>query len=77
MTKAVADNVAQASLGVMDANVRTAQTASVSKSMASELAGVNEVVAEVRVGGEQMQSSTVELSHVVDRLNTTAAQFKV
>ena len=77
VTKAVADNVAQASLGVMDANVRTAQTASVSKSMASELAGVNEVVAEVRVGGEQMQSSTVELSHVVDRLNTTAAQFKV
>ena len=45
--------------------------------MASDLTDVNEAVVEVRVGGEQMQISTVELSDVVNRLNTTAALFKV
>ena len=77
VTKALSDNIAQASLGVRDANMRTAQTAAVSKSMASDLTDVNEAVVEVRVGGEQMQISTVELSDVVNRLNTTAALFKV
>jgi len=77
VTKNVADNIAQASLGVKDANVRTAQTASVSKSMANDLIAVNAAVDEVRQGGEQMQASTMELSKVAEQLNATAGQFKV
>ena len=77
VTKNVADNIAQASLGVKDANVRTAQTASVSKSMANDLIAVIAAVDEVRQGGEQMQASTMELSKVAEQLNATAGQFKV
>ncbi|MEI6035957.1 MAG: methyl-accepting chemotaxis protein [Verrucomicrobiae bacterium] len=77
VTKAVAGNIAQASLGVKDANVRIAQTATVSKSMAQDLAGVNAAVGEIRQGGENVQTSTVELSKVAERLNKTAGQFKV
>ena len=77
VTKAVAGNIAQASLGVKDANVRIAQTASVSKSMASDLAAVNAAVADVRQGGENVRTSTVELSKVCEQLKTTAGQFKV
>ena len=77
VTKSVAGNIAQASLGVKDANVRIAQTASVSKSMASDLADVNAAVGDVRQGGENVQTSTVELSKVAERLNATAGQFKV
>jgi len=77
VTRAVAGNVAQASLGVKDANVRISQTASASKSMASDLTDVNAAVADVRQGGEQVRIRTIELSQVAERLNTTAGQFKV
>ena len=76
-TKDVARNIAAAALGVKDANVRIAQTASVSKSMAQDLTGINAAVTEIRQGGEQVQTSTGELSKVAERLNTTAGQFKV
>ncbi len=77
VTKAVAGNIAQASLGVKDANVRIAQTAGVSKSMAHDLAGVNAAVADIRQGGENVQTSTVELSRVAEQLKTTSDKFKV
>ena len=35
------------------------------------------VANEIRQGGEQVQTSTVELSKVAERLNTTSGQFKV
>jgi len=77
VTKAVAGNIAQASLGVKDANVRIAQTATVSKSMAGDLAGVNAAVGDIRQGGENVLTSTVELSKVAEQLKATSDQFKV
>ena len=77
VTKSVADNVAQASLGVREANVRIAQTATVSKSMASDIAGINEAVAGVRQGGENVEASTRELSKVADQIKSAVGQFKV
>ena len=77
VTKAVAGNIAQASIGVKDANVRIAQTATVSKSMATDLTGVNTAVEEVRQGGEHVRTSTLELSKVAEQLTATAGQFKV
>jgi len=41
VTRDVAGNIAQASAGVRDANERMAQTASVSRSMAQDIAGVD------------------------------------
>ncbi|MEI6035956.1 MAG: hypothetical protein WCS65_16950, partial [Verrucomicrobiae bacterium] len=60
-----------------DANVRIAQTATVSKSMAHDLAGVNAAVGDIRQGGENVQTSTVELSRVAEQLKATSDRFKV
>ena len=77
VTKDVARNISEAALGVKDSNSRIAQTATASKSMASELVHINSAVSEVRQGGEQVEASTVELSKVAERLKASAGQFKV
>lgn len=77
VTKDVAGNIAQASAGVRDANSHIAQTADVSKSIARDIAGVNGDVADIRRGGEQVQESAVELSHLAEQLKTQVAQFRM
>ena len=77
VTKTVANNAAQASVGVKDANVRIAQTAVASKDMARDLAVINEAVTDVHNGGEHLQASAVGLAKVAEHLNKTTGQFKV
>jgi methyl-accepting chemotaxis protein len=77
VTKDVAENIAQASSGVHDANSHIAQTAAVSKSIARDIAGVNGDVADIRRGGEQVQISASELSHLAEQLKTQVSQFRV
>lgn len=77
VTKDVAGNIAQASTGVRDANVHIAQTAEVSKSIAKDIAGVNRDVADIRRGGEQVQSSAVELSNLAEQLKAQVSQFRM
>jgi methyl-accepting chemotaxis protein len=77
VTKDVAGNIAQASAGVRDSNERIAQTATVSKSIARDMTGVNAAVGDIRQGGEQVQASTVELSKLAEQLKAMAGQFKV
>jgi methyl-accepting chemotaxis protein len=77
VTRDVAGNIAQASGGVRDANERVSQTAEVSKSIARDIAGVSAAVADIRHGGEQVQSSAAELSKLAEQLGAQVAQFKV
>jgi methyl-accepting chemotaxis protein len=77
VTKDVAVNIAQASAGVNEANERIAQTASVSKSMAEDIAGVDTAAGDIRTGGEQVQLSATELSALAEQLNSLVRQFKV
>ncbi len=77
VTKDVAGNIAQASTGVKDANQRVGQTAKASKSIAQEAAGVNATVGELRAGGEQVQSSAMELSKLSEQLKALVGQFKL
>jgi methyl-accepting chemotaxis protein len=77
VTKDVAGNIAQASTGVKEANERVNQTATVSKSIAQDVAGVNGAVGEIRQGGEQVQASAAELSHLAEQLKAMVGQFKV
>lgn len=77
VTREVAGNIAQASAGVQDANERVGQTASVSKMIAEDIAGVSAAAAEIRVGGEQVQSSSAGLARAAEQLNNLAGQFKV
>jgi len=75
VTKDVAGNIAQASAGVREANTHISATAEVSKSIARDIAGVNVDVADIRRGGEQVQMSAVELSHLAEQLKTQVSQF--
>ncbi|NTU60091.1 MAG: PAS domain-containing protein, partial [Deltaproteobacteria bacterium] len=76
-TRDVASNIAQASQGVEDANVRVAQTADVSKSIAREMATVSASVGDLRQGGEQVQASAADLSRLSEQLRALVEQFRV
>ncbi|MEW6439877.1 MAG: methyl-accepting chemotaxis protein [bacterium] len=77
VTKDVAGNIAQASAGVQDANQRVAQTAEVSKSIARDIAGVNAAVADLQQGGEQVKTSSAELSQLAEQIKVLVEQFRV
>lgn len=77
VTKDVAGNIAQASAGVQEANERVGQTASVSKMIAEDIAGVSVAAAEIRTGGEQVQTSAAGLSESAAQLNALVGMFKV
>jgi methyl-accepting chemotaxis protein len=77
VTKDVAQNVAQASAGVEDANERVAQSASASRSMAQEVAGVDAAASEIRLGGEQVRASAEDLSRMSEELKAMVAKFVV
>jgi methyl-accepting chemotaxis protein len=73
----VAGNIAQASMGVREANERVSQTAQVSRSIAEDIAGVNHAVTGIQEGGEQVQSSAADLSRLAEELGAQVAKFKV
>jgi methyl-accepting chemotaxis protein len=77
VTKEVAQNIAQASIGMGDANERVSQTASVSKSIAQDVAAVNSAANDIRQGGDQVQASVVELSTLAEQLTEVVRRFKV
>jgi methyl-accepting chemotaxis protein len=77
VTRDVAGNIAQASSGVRDANERVSQTAEVSKGIAKDIAGVNSAVNGIRKGGEQVQSSAIDLSKLAEKLGLQVAQFRI
>ncbi len=76
VTKDVAGNIAQASEGVRDSNERVAQTASVSKSMAEDIAGISAAVGDIRQGGEKVEASAAALAKLADDLREMMARFK-
>jgi methyl-accepting chemotaxis protein len=77
VTKDVAGNIAQASIGVREANEHVSQTATVSQGIAHDISGLTMTVTEMRRGGEQVQSSATELSVLAERLGSQVAQFKM
>jgi methyl-accepting chemotaxis protein len=77
VTKDVGGNIAQASSGVMEANERVAQTATVSKSIAQDITGVNEAVGEIRRGGGQVEASAGELEKLAEQLKGLVGRFKI
>ena len=77
VTKNVAGEIAQATAVVREVNDQVAQTATVSRSIASDIATVNSATAGVREGGEQVQTSAVELSKLSEQLKVLVAQFSM
>ena len=77
VTRDVASNIAQASMGVKDSNERVSQTASVSHSIAQDIALVNATIDEISRGGEQVATSSAELSRLSEQLEQLISRFKV
>ena len=77
VTKNVAGEIAQATSLVREVNEQVAQTATVSRSIASDIATVNSNTADIRNGGEQVQSSAGELSRLSEQLKVLVAQFSM
>ncbi len=77
VTKNVAGEIAEATAVVREVNDQVAQTATVSRSIASDIASVNSATAGVREGGQQVETSAVELSHLSEQLRVLVAQFSV
>ena len=77
VTRNVAGNIAQASTGVVDSNRRVSQTATVSKTIAQDIAMVNTRVDEISRGGQQVQQSATELSKLASHLEEMMKKFKV
>lgn len=77
VTKDVAANIAQATIGVKDANERVSQTASVSQSIAKDIATVNTTVTDLVTGGDQVRTSSSELSTLAEQLKERVSRFKI
>ncbi|HYA40328.1 MAG TPA: methyl-accepting chemotaxis protein [Syntrophobacteraceae bacterium] len=77
VTRDVAANISEASLGVRDSNERIAQTATVSQSIAADIAHVNETIGQIRSSGEHVQSSAAGLSNLAGQLTSLVGRFKV
>jgi methyl-accepting chemotaxis protein len=77
VTKDVAANIAQASAGVKDANERVSQTASVSQTIAKDIANVNSTVTTLVSGSDRVQAGAADLKHLAEQLKERVAQFKI
>jgi methyl-accepting chemotaxis protein len=77
VTKDVANNVAQASAGVKEANERVSATASAAQRIATDIAVVKSTMAELVGGSEMVQASAGQLTEVANQLKERVAHFKV
>jgi methyl-accepting chemotaxis protein len=77
VTRDIAANISQATVGVKDANERVAQTATVAQTVARDIVGVSNVGAEIDQGSGQVQTSAMDLSNLADQLTTMVDKFKL
>ncbi|MBZ5728842.1 MAG: MCP four helix bundle domain-containing protein [Acidobacteriia bacterium] len=77
VTKDIARNIAEATMGVGDANTRVSQTSQASAAVAQEIAVVDRVAGEMATGSDQVRTSAAELSKVAEQLQSTIARFHV
>jgi methyl-accepting chemotaxis protein len=74
-TKDIARNIAEASLGVSDANARVSQTSQVSREIAQDIVGVDRSAREMAGGSDLVRTSAGELSAVAQGLRATVDRF--
>jgi methyl-accepting chemotaxis protein len=74
-TKEIAGNVAQASRGIQNVNSNVSQSSVVSGEIAKEIAGVNEVSAQLSGNSAQVSQSAGELNRLAGQLNDLVGKF--
>ncbi len=76
-TQVISRNVAEAASGMKDANLRVAESASVSLEIAKDAARVNQVAAQLNAVNVQVQDHAVGLNEMAVKLNQTIDQFSI
>ena len=77
VTRDIAGNISQATSGVHESSERVAQISSVTQSVASDISIVSMSEADLINGGQQVQTSAVELSALAQDLNDKLARFQL
>jgi methyl-accepting chemotaxis protein len=77
VTREVANNIAQATEDVQDANMRSTEMSAVSRDITGEITAVDTITNDIRSGGEQVQTSAEELSNLAEDLSALVGQFKI
>jgi methyl-accepting chemotaxis protein len=77
VTKDIASNISQATMGVDDANHRVSQTSTVAQTVAMDISGVSMAGVNISNGSQQVQSSAQELSQLAEQLRGMVLAFKV
>ena len=77
VTREVANNIAQATEDVQDANMRSTEMSTVSRDITGEITAVDTITNDIRSGGEQVQTSAEELSNLAEDLSALVGQFKI
>jgi len=77
VTKGIAANVFQAAQAVEDTNQNISQASTVSRSIAHDIAEVNQAAGEIATSSSQVLISSEELSALAERLTAIVASFKV
>jgi methyl-accepting chemotaxis protein len=76
VTRDIAGNISQATLGVKDANQRVTQNAIVTKSVTQEIAAVNSATGEIDAAAGRVNTSAKELSRMASNLKETVGNFR-
>jgi methyl-accepting chemotaxis protein len=77
VTENIARNISEASIGVRDANIRVAESSTVSRAIAEDIAAVDQVAGSMAASSEHVRSDAVELATVSGQLKSTVARFRV
>jgi methyl-accepting chemotaxis protein len=77
VTKDIASNISQATMGVDDANQRVSQTSTVAQTVAQDISGVSMAGVNITDGSQQVLSSAQELSRLAEQLRSMVLGFKL
>ncbi len=75
-THKIANNVSQASLGILELNENVNQSASVSAEISRDIAGVSNSMNEMPISSYQLKISAQELSQLAEQLKNMVDLFK-
>jgi methyl-accepting chemotaxis protein len=77
VTKDIARNIGEATIGVRDANMRVAESSQATKDIAREIGGVDIAARQMAEGSERVLASATDLSKLAEQLQTTVTRFQV
>lgn len=77
VTKDIASNISQATDGVKDSNEKMSETAKVSRSVSENIMSVKNAIGEMMKVTDKVNSSSMDLSTMADKLNAIVKKFRV